>query len=412
MKRILIAVALLAAATACNNSKVYYCENNDHRIYHNSEAEFDTLSYAMGMNLGLGIKLQNGDLGIELDAVAEAMNEELSKQVVERERLAENSALMERFNNEHLRPYTMAKRMGRGEQPEVFNEMFTVERVTNILGCDMANYLRNTLMPINTYWLFRAMEDCKAVGNVKEIDSIMPIKQKEATALLNNYFRTELPAYQKERSEAWLAKVAKMRGVEMYVQGSDTIYYRINAIGSELRPTSPSDTVSFRFELLTRRGTLVESTDKRAHDILARRTETLNDKKLNDSTRNARLELLDKNYASTLQPTIPLGQFMINGAKQALQLIGEGGNITVWLPASMGYGERGNRYAHPNEALVLNISLVDVKPASEAKLTPANITPIKKGETPTAGKPKMIPTAGKAAPEASKTLPAKSMKKQ
>jgi hypothetical protein len=77
---------------------------------------------------------------------------------------------------------------------------------------------------------------------------------------------------------------------------------------------------------------------------------------------------------------------MIDGAKQALQLIGEGGNITVWLPASLGYGERGNRYAHPNEALVLNITLVDVKHVAEEKLKPAAIVPMKKKENPSAGK--------------------------
>lgn len=386
MKRILIAVALVIAATACNNSKVYYCESNNHRIYSDSEAEFDTLSYAMGMNLGLGIKLQNGDLGIDIDAVREAMAKELAMPIVERERLAENSALMERFNNEQARPHTMAKRMGSKELPEVFNAEFTRERVTEILGCDMANYLRNTLAPLNTYWMFRAMEDCKQVTSIADIDSLMPVKQKDITPILTNYFRSELPAYEKELSEAWLAKVAQMPGVETFTQGDKTLYYRINATGSELRPTSTRDTVTFRFELLTRRGTLVESTDKRAQDILKRKAETLKDKNLDDSTRNARLELLDKNYASTLEPSIPVGQFMIDGAKQALQLIGEGGNITVWLPASLGYGERGNRYAHPNEALVLNITLVDVKHVAEEKLKPAAIVPMKKKENPSAGK--------------------------
>lgn len=391
MKKILIAVALLVAATACNNSRVYYCENNDIRIYCDSEAEFDTLSYAMGMNLGLGVKLQNGDLGIELNDVSKAIAKELEMQVIERERLAENSELMNRFNNDLVRPYTMAKRMGQQELPEVFNAEFTRERVTEILGCDMANYLRNTLMPINTYWLFRAMEDCNKVNDAKEIDSIMPLNQAAITTALNNYFRVELPAYQQERSAVWLADVAKRRGVEMFVHNNDTLYYRINATGSELRPTTLRDTVTFRFELLTRRGTLVESTDKRAEEIIERRASTLQNKEINDSVRNARLEILEKNYAATFSPTIPLGQFMISGAQQALQLIGEGGNITVWMPASMGYGVRGNRYAHPNEALVLNITLVDVKPAGEEELKPAAIAPIKKKEAPMAGKAATVP---------------------
>ena len=393
MKRILIAVALLAVAAACNNSKVYYCENNDHRIYYDSEAEFDTLSYAMGMNLGLGIQLQNRDLEMDMDAVCEVIRAELDKQVIERERLATNSELMERFNTEQARPLLMAKRMGQSELPEVFNEEFTRERVTEILGCDMANYLRNTLAPINTYWMFRAMEDCKGVISAGDIDEKMALGQRDITPILTNYFRSELPKYQQERSAAWLEKVAKMHDVEMFVQGNDTIYYRINAIGSDIRPTTPRDSISFRFELYTRRGTLVESTDKRAEDILKRRAQTLADKNINDSTRNARLEILDNNYASSLQPSIPISQFMINGAKQALQFIGEGGNITVWMPASMGYGERGNRYAHPNEALVLNLVLVDVKHVEAEKLTPASLHPMKKKEANTAGKGVVTPPA-------------------
>ena len=73
-----------------------------------------------------------------------------------------------------------------------------------------------------------------------------------------------------------------------------------------------------------------------------------NDKELKDSIRNMRLERYESQLEQAACPTIPLNHFMIKGAKYAMELIGEGGNMTLWIPAELAYGARGNSSVLPN----------------------------------------------------------------
>jgi FKBP-type peptidyl-prolyl cis-trans isomerase FkpA len=46
-----------------------------------------------------------------------------------------------------------------------------------------------------------------------------------------------------------------------------------------------------------------------------------------------------------------------------MKLIGEGGQITLWIPADMAYGERGaGEDIGPNEALQFKVELIKVNP--------------------------------------------------
>lgn len=48
---------------------------------------------------------------------------------------------------------------------------------------------------------------------------------------------------------------------------------------------------------------------------------------------------------------------------EGLQLIGEGGEIDLYVPANLGYGERGTGKIKPNSVLIFNVKLKEVKPA-------------------------------------------------
>ena len=54
MKKILFSVVALAMLTACGGGdRQMYFDNDSSRTFNDPNAEFDTLSYAVGMNIGL-----------------------------------------------------------------------------------------------------------------------------------------------------------------------------------------------------------------------------------------------------------------------------------------------------------------------------------------------------------------------
>ena len=96
------------------------------------------------------------------------------------------------------------------------------------------------------------------------------------------------------------------------------------------------------------------------------------------------LDTLEVNYKGTLidgtvfdQTTPERGAFSFNlnsgpqgvirGWVDGLQLIGEGGSISLIIPAELAYGEQGNRGIEPNATLLFDIDVVSVKPYVAAK---------------------------------------------
>ena len=56
---------------------------------------------------------------------------------------------------------------------------------------------------------------------------------------------------------------------------------------------------------------------------------------------------------------------VIPGWTEGLQLIGVGGKATLYVPAELGYGERGSSAIGPNTPLVFDITLDSVTPFVE-----------------------------------------------
>ena len=52
---------------------------------------------------------------------------------------------------------------------------------------------------------------------------------------------------------------------------------------------------------------------------------------------------------------------------EGVQLVGQGGKIKLWMPATLGYGSTGNRKVGANEALCFEVEVVEVIPAKEEK---------------------------------------------
>ena len=371
MKKLLFVFVAAALAVSCGGRDYYFAEAQSY-AYNDPEAEFDTLSYAVGMNLGLNVSLNYGEAGMTIEPLKEAFNAEINKRDVDQDFLEANREVLNTFSTERMRPYAMAKRMAmftkdttKKELPALFDEEYSVERIATALGHDMAQYIRNTMSKVNLHYLFQAMDDAMKVENQAVIDDYMQISTMQLRDVMQSYYGKELPAEINNFSKEWLRGISKKGDVEMFAVGADTLYYRVENPGSELRPTNDYDTISFRYEGYTCRGVLFESTAKRAADVRKQIAKMQADTTISEDKRAERLAKLEEQALKAEQPTIPLSQFRVPGAIEAMKKIGAGGEITVWMPAELAYGARGNRAVLPNEAIVMHIELKDVKPGVE-----------------------------------------------
>lgn len=371
MKKLLFVFVAAALAVSCGGRDYYFAEAQSY-AYNDPEAEFDTLSYAVGMNLGLNVSLNYGEAGMTIEPLKEAFNAEINKRDVDHDFLEANREVLNTFSTERMRPYAMAKRMAmftkdttKKELPALFDEEYSVERIATALGHDMAQYIRNTMSKVNLHYLFQAMDDAMKVESQAVIDDYMQISTMQLRDVMQSYYGKELPAEINNFSKEWLRGISKKGDVEMFAVGADTLYYRVENPGSELRPTNDYDTISFRYEGYTCRGVLFESTAKRAADVRKQIAKMQADTTISEDKRAERLAKLEEQALKAEQPTIPLSQFRVPGAIEAMKKIGAGGEITVWMPAELAYGARGNRAVLPNEAIVMHIELKDVKPGVE-----------------------------------------------
>lgn len=372
MKKFLFSLALVATLCSCGNNgpRDYYFMDNEQKMQNNPEAEFDTLSYAIGMNFGMNLFVQQKDINYIGDIVYQAIEDEVMKEVVDLEFIKQNRAKMVKYNKEYIRPYMMAKQSNMRklmmnpeatdtvEIPELYNEEFTPEVVSQNIGYDMGNHLREVSYPANLHWIFKAMKDAESLnGIVSANDSTLMLSPVMMTQALRKYYTEDLLTINAERSRKWIANIATKSDVEPLIVANDTLYYRIENLGNDIKPTQLTDTVQITYEVYTSRGVLIESTNDRAQSVRDNIAEVREDANITDSVRNIRIAELEERLDKVAKPKMPISFLKLRGAQECLQLIGEQGEVTIWMPASMAYGTQGNRSVQPNEAVVMNIQL-------------------------------------------------------
>lgn len=369
----------------------YYCRMANGEAYDDAQAEFDTMSYALGMNLGISVNVQQADMDLNADVIVDMLRKEALKTTIDNKATLLNTKHIAEFSSERVRPYMMRKQMTAHIEtdrpdtiamPVLYDETYSRDEVSKWFVADIANYIRSSQIPVNITWLVKGFEDSRAVNSIEEIDSIMALSTDEMRAALDPYFRVELPQKSQEASEAWLAEIATKPDVLPLAVGADTLYYRIDEPGGEVKPVSGRDTIALRFEMFTRRGTLVESTTQRGadrRDEVAKRIEKLQQDTVMDPVkRDEQIDALNNSVDFAYEPKIMLSRFTVRGAIEALKQVGEGGRITIWMPSSLAYGPRGNRAVLPNEAIVMSVRLVDVVPyvsTEAAKVRPQLVEP-------------------------------------
>lgn len=148
---------------------------------------------------------------------------------------------------------------------------------------------------------------------------------EEAMAFIQNYFSVTLPAENLIKAEAFLAEVAAGPNVKKTESG---LYYEIIEEGGE-KATTDADTVRVIYT-----GTLPNG----------------------------------REFDSTAQRGTETDEFSLNQVipawTEGMKLVGEGGKVKLYAHPDLAYGAQGAGQAiGPNEALVFEVEVVEVRPA-------------------------------------------------
>lgn len=149
----------------------------------------------------------------------------------------------------------------------------------------------------------------------------------EAGNVINNYMEKVMTAVgaQKEKEQAeFMAENKKNEGVQETESG---LQYKIEIPGNELRATE-KDTVEVHYV-----GTLLDGT------------------------------VFDSSYERKETVKFPLNR-VIPGWTEGMQLVGEGGKITLWVPFNLGYGSQAMSEQLPAySTLKFEVELIKVCPS-------------------------------------------------
>lgn len=352
MKKIIFA-AVLAGAAALVSCK----GGNQEGIQMGSLSKFDSLSYAVGANIGYGLSFQMKEIPLDPSRMREGLVETASgKSAMKHDEAVE--ILREYFMNKRgermqaimkQRAEADSIRLASGdttkvEYPVADPAMFLTEEerdsVSYALGNDIGYAVTKASLPLHIVWVGEALQ------NVFENNARMD--QKATNSYLQHYYLVTLPMQNEEASTKWLSKIEKKSGVQKTESG--LLYKVIEAGDTTVKAADKRDVVKVHYTGRTRTGRVFDATH------FADRPED-------------QQEMLKQQFPDTYNEDKP-AEFPLNGVipgwAEGLQLVGKGGKIMLWIPASLAYGPTGRGAAiGPNEALEFEVELVDVEPYAE-----------------------------------------------
>lgn len=210
-----------------------------------------------------------------------------------------------------------------------------IDTVSYLLGINFGSFMKSyDFGDVNYAELKKGMEDfVNSKGNPSDPEFLdqFKISPELMNDAFNSYLekrRSAVLSANKEKEEAFLAANKAKSGV---VETASGLQYKIIAPGSDVKP-GPTDAVKVYYK-----GTLLDGT-------------VFDERSVSDGDP---IEL-------TLDRVIP-------GWTEGIQLIGEGGEIELYIPAALGYGESGTQGIEPNSTLIFNVKLSEIVPAEAAE---------------------------------------------
>ena len=199
-----------------------------------------------------------------------------------------------------------------------------MDKVSYALGIGIGRQLSQMgAAELNIDDFAQAIKDVIA-GNLK-------LDEAEAQQLVQEFFAKQEAKQQAAASEK--GKVAKAEGEKFLAENgkkegiittASGLQYQILREGNGKSPKA-TDTVECHYE-----GTLIDGTK------------------------------FDSSYDRGQTATFPLNQ-VIAGWTEGLQLMKEGGEYTLYIPAELAYGDKGNPSIPPNSVLVFDVKLIKVQ---------------------------------------------------
>lgn len=333
-----------------------------------SLSEFDSLSYALGANIGYGMSFEMKDIPFDLKAIDKGIKEGAMDKAAQshdeslemlreyfmktrRERMSKIEAKRAEADSIRLAGGDTTKVEYPAADPEMFESEEEREKLSYAFGNDIGYNISQSGMPVQVVWVGEAMQNV--------FDGQAKMQEDEVRQYLQYYMMIKRPAENLEASKAWLEKIEKKSGVKKTESG---LLYKVEKAGDQnLMPKDARDKVKVHYTGRTREGKVFDSS------IFENRS-----KEQQEMIKQMRPDDYDKD-----EPVeFPLNR-VIKGWTEGMQLIGKGGKITLWIPSDLAYGPRGaGRDIGPNEALEFEVELIDVTPYEEP--APADSTAVEK----------------------------------
>ena len=202
-----------------------------------------------------------------------------------------------------------------------------IDTVSYLIGVNFGSFLKGNnfaedLKEINMAEVKKGMEDfLKAEGNPYDptFGEQFKVNLDRMGDVLNGFIskkQTYKSALNQAKGEAFLAKNALKENVDTTASG---LQYTIISEGAEYK-VQPQDTVWVNYK-----GTLLDGT------------------------------VFDENDSTQF-----VANRVIKGWTEGLCLLGEGGKATLYIPAELAYGSRGNRTIEPNSTLIFDVEVLKV----------------------------------------------------
>ena len=358
MKKVFMALAVLACA-----AMMIACSGEPKKVSKGNTKTMDTLSYCVGANIGIGVRMQFADFNLNIAQLKSGIEGGLTKKAnISADDAV--SALRTFFSETMQLRQADYQALREHDSTAVFVPFENEEENENIsyaLGVDIGNNLLQSPYSIQYFWLLQGIQDA-ADEDVKLTDEAMQ-------EFMQHYHVVVIPQKAAERSAKWIEKMSKKSGVKTTESG--LCYKVIEAGDMEKAAVNDADVVKVHYVGKLQDGTVFDASrfaDKFSAEQIAQFREQYPD-------------MFDEN-GNFKQADEPI-EFPLNGVikgwTEGMKLVGPGGKIVLYIPADLAYGARGaGRQIGPNEALEFTVELIEVTPAAvEGEAVATEETPAK-----------------------------------
>ncbi len=219
---------------------------------------------------------------------------------------------------------------GSKEVRELLPSKGQVDTTSYLLGVNFGLIItQNGFGDLNMSQIRKGMADALAAKEGQPMDSAFvkqfKIDPSEMNMIINGYLQKRTAyegALNKEKGDKFRKEFYTKNNADSTATG---IVYLIQDSGSDKHAYNDRDTVKVNY-----RGTTIDGKE------------------------------FDKNEGIEF----PLNR-VIKGWTEGMKLVGEGGKITLVIPAELAYGERGAREIGANSTLIFDVDLLEVKPYVE-----------------------------------------------